>query len=199
MAAKTERDRKQSDLPIRSFRTLEEWESWLEKNHASTAGIWLRIYRKASGVKTIYYPEALDGALCYGWIDGLRRPLDEKSYLQRLTPRRPKSLWSKINTDHVERLIKLGKMKAPGLGAIAAAKKDGRWDAAYHSPGKSAIPGDFLAALAKNKKAKAFFETLNKTNLYSIAWRLQTAIKTETRQQRMKNILEMLADGKKFH
>jgi uncharacterized protein YdeI (YjbR/CyaY-like superfamily) len=187
------------DLPIISFTSLEEWESWLDKNHANSSGIWLRIYKKDAGVKTIFYPEALDGALCYGWIDGQKRPFDEKSWLQRFSPRRPKSLWSKINTSHVERLTKLGKMKSAGIQVIEAAKKDGRWEAAYHSPGKATIPEDFLTALSKNKKAKAFFETLNRTNLYSIAWRLQTAVKPETRERRMKAILQMLAKGKKFH
>jgi len=187
------------ELPIISLASLEEWETWLEKNHASCSGVWLRIYKKDSGVKSVSYAEALDGALCYGWIDGLKRPFDKKSWIQRFTPRRPKSLWSKINTGHVERLVKLGKMKPAGSTVIEAAKKDGRWDAAYHSPGKATVPEDFLDALSKNKKAKAFFETLNKANLYSIAWRLQTAKKPETRQRRMKAILQMLAKGKKFH
>jgi uncharacterized protein YdeI (YjbR/CyaY-like superfamily) len=187
------------DLPVISCACLEEWELWLEENHASSSGIWLRIYKKDAGVKTILYPEALDGALCYGWIDGQKRPFDEESWLQRLSPRRPKSLWSKINTAHVERLLRLGKIKEAGHRAIEAAKKDGRWEAAYHSPGRATIPKDFVAALSSNKKARAFFGTLNKTNLYSIAWRLQTAKKPETRARRMKAILQMLAKGKKFH
>jgi uncharacterized protein YdeI (YjbR/CyaY-like superfamily) len=187
------------DLPVISFASLEEWESWLEKDNGRSAGIWLRIYKKDSGVKSLSYPEALDGALCYGWIDGLKRPFDKQSWIQRFTPRRSKSLWSKINTGHVERLTQLGKIKPAGLAAIEAAKKDGRWDAAYHSPGKAAVPKDFLDALSKNKKAKAFFETLNKTNRYSIAWRLQTAKKPETRERRMKAILQMLVHGKKYH
>jgi uncharacterized protein YdeI (YjbR/CyaY-like superfamily) len=187
------------ELPVISFASQDEWEAWLEKNHVSCCGIWLRIYKKDSGVKSISYPEALDGALCYGWIDGLKRPFDAKSWIQRFTPRRPKSLWSRINTSHVERLARLEKIKPAGVAAIEAAKKDGRWDAAYHSPGKAAIPKDFLAALSNNKKAKAFFAMLNKTNLYSIAWRLQTAKKPETRERRMKAILQMLAKEKKFH
>src|SRR6266478_4530965 len=149
-----------NELPVLSFTCLEEWDSWLEKHHASSAGVWLRIYKKDSGVKTVFYPEALNGALCYGWIDGLKRPFDKKSWLQRFSPRRPKSLWSKINTGHVERLTKLGKMKEAGRLAIEAAKKDGRWEAAYHSPGGATIPEDFLAALARTKKARAFFGTL---------------------------------------
>src|SRR6266850_5009397 len=187
------------DLPVISFASLKEWESWLENNHTSSSAIWLRIYKKDADIQTIFYPEALDGALCYGWIDGLKRPFDEMSWLQRFSPRRPKSLWSKINTTHVERLTKLGKMRPAGLQAIHAAKNDGRWDAAYNSPGKATIPEDFLAALSKNKKAKAFFETLNRTNLYSIAWRLQTAKRPDTRERRMEAILQMLAKGKKFH
>jgi len=188
-----------NDLPIISFASLEEWESWLENNHSTSSGIWLRIYKKDSGKTTIFYPGALDGALCYGWIDGQKRPFDKNSWLQRFSPRRPKSLWSRINIGHVERLTKLGKIKLAGLAAIEAAKKDGRWHAAYDSPGKATVPKDFLDALSKNKKAKAFFDTLNKTNLYSIAWRLQTARKHETRERRMKAILQMLADEKKFH
>jgi uncharacterized protein YdeI (YjbR/CyaY-like superfamily) len=187
------------DLATLSFASLEEWESWLDKNHATSCGIWLQIYKKDSGTKTIFYPEALDGALCYGWIDGQKRPLDKNSWLQRFSPRRPKSLWSRINIGHVERLTKLGKVKMAGLAAIEAAKKDGRWHAAYDSPGNARVPKDFLDALLKNKKAKSFFDTLNKTNLYSIAWRLQTAKKPETRERRMKAILQMLASGKKFH
>jgi uncharacterized protein YdeI (YjbR/CyaY-like superfamily) len=187
------------DLPVISFSALEEWELWLEKNHADCCGIWLRIYKKDSDVKSVSYAQALDGALCYGWIDGLKRPFDKKSWIQRFTPRRPKSLWSRINTGHVERLMELGKIKPPGLQAIEAAKEDGRWEAAYHSPGGATIPKDFLAALARNKKARAFFEGLNRTNVYSIAWRLQTAKKPETRARRMKAILQMLAEGKKFH
>jgi uncharacterized protein YdeI (YjbR/CyaY-like superfamily) len=187
------------DLPVISFTSLDDWEAWLEKNHAGCSGIWLRIYKKGSGVKSVSYPEALDGALCFGWIDGLKRPFDSKSWIQRFTPRRPKSLWSKINTGHVERLTGIGKIRPAGLAAIEAAKKDGRWHVAYHSPGKAAIPKDFLAALSKNKKAKVFFETLNKTNLYSIAWRLQTAKKPATRERRMTAILDMLAKEKKFH
>jgi uncharacterized protein YdeI (YjbR/CyaY-like superfamily) len=187
------------DLPVISFASSEECESWLDKHNASSPGIWLRIYKKNSGVKSVSYPEALDCALCYGWIDGHKRPFDKKSWIQRFTPRRPKSLWSKNNTAHVERLMRLGKIKLAGLAAIKAAKKDGRWDAAYQSPGKATIPKDFLNALSKNKKAEAFFNTLNKTKLYSIAWRLQTARKPETRERRMKAILQMLAKGKKFH
>lgn len=157
------------------------------------------MFKKASGKLTVTYAEALDCALCYGWIDGLKKSHDAESFIQKFTPRRPRSLWSKINCGHVERLRKAGKMKPAGEAAIDAAKKDGRWKAAYDGPGKATIPKDFLQALAKDKKAKEFFGTLNKTNLYSIAWRLQTARKPETRARRMTAIIEMLAAGKKFH
>jgi uncharacterized protein YdeI (YjbR/CyaY-like superfamily) len=187
------------DLPILSFTSPAEWDAWLVENHATSTGVWLKFFKKASGRQTFSYAEALDEALCHGWIDGQRKPFDAASYLVKFTPRRPKSLWSKINQGHVTRLHKLKKMKPAGLAAVEAAKADGRWQAAYDSPGKATVPKDFLDLLAKNKKAKAFFETLNKTNLYSIAWRLQTAKKPETRERRMKAILQRLARGEKFH
>jgi uncharacterized protein YdeI (YjbR/CyaY-like superfamily) len=188
-----------SNLPILSFATPAEWNAWLDKNHARSNGVWLRIFKKDSGRKTVFYAEALDEALCHGWIDGQRKSYDATSWLQRFTPRRPKSVWSKINTGHVARLHKLKKMKSAGLAAVEAAKSDGRWVAAYDSPGKAVIPKDFLNQLGINKKAMAFFGTLNKTNLYSIAWRLQTARKPETRERRLKAILGMMAKGEKFH
>jgi uncharacterized protein YdeI (YjbR/CyaY-like superfamily) len=188
-----------SNLPVISFTSPAEWNAWLTENYARLNGVWLRIFKKDSGHKTISYAEALDEALCHGWIDGQKKSHDAASWLQKFTPRRPKSVWSKINTGHVARLHKLKKMKSAGLAAVEAAKNDGRWAAAYDSPGNAAIPNDFLNQLGKNKKAKAFFETLNKTNLYSIAWRLQTAKKPETRERRMKAILAMLAKGEKFH
>ncbi len=184
---------------IISFTSAIEWETWLDANHTRAEGVWLRMFKKGSGKPTVTYAEALDAALCHGWIDGLRKSHDAESFIQKFTPRRPRSLWSKVNTGHVERLHTAGKMKPAGLAAVEAAKKDGRWHAAYDSPGKAAVPPDFLRALAKNKKAKTFFATLNKTNLYSITWRLQTARKPETRARRMKAIIDMLAAGKKFH
>jgi len=187
------------DQPILSFQTQKKWRDWLHKNHKKSSGIWLRIYKKDSGVKTVTYAQALDEALCYGWIDGQRNKYDEQSYLQKFTPRRKKSIWSKRNTEHIERLTKEGKMHPAGLAEVEAAKADGRWEKAYDSPAAMDIPDDFLKALEKKPKAHAFFKTLNKTNLYSIAWRLQTAKKPETRERRMKAILGMLEEGKKFH
>lgn len=159
----------------------------------------MRIFKKGSGKTTITYAEALDQTLCYGWIDGQKQPHDEHSWLQKFTPRRAKSGWSRINTQHVERLTKAGQMTRAGLEAVEAAKADGRWQAAYDSPRDATPPEDFLKALGKDKKAKAFFETLNRANIYSIVYRLQTAKKPETRDRRMKLILEMLARGEKFH
>ena len=188
-----------SNLPIISFRFPAEWDAWLVENHAKSSGIWLQIFKKDSGHQTISYAEVLDEALCHGWIDGQKKSFDAVSWLQKFTPRRPKSIWSKINTGHVARLHQQKKMKPAGLAAVEAAKSDGRWQAAYDPAGKAVIPKDFLDQLGKNKKAMVFFGTLNKTNLYSIAWRLQTAKKPETRVRRMKIILAMLAKGKKFH
>jgi uncharacterized protein YdeI (YjbR/CyaY-like superfamily) len=188
-----------SNLPIIPFTSPAEWDAWLTENHARSTGLWLQIFKKDSGRKTISYAEALDEALCHGWIDGQKKSHDGASWLQKFTPRRPKSVWSKINTGHIARLHKLKKMKAAGLAAVEAAKRDGRWEAAYDSPGNVVIPKDFLNQLAKNRKTKAFFETLNKANLYSIAWRLQTARKPETRERRMKAILAMLTKEEKFH
>jgi len=172
---------------------------WLSKNHNRSTEIWLRIFKKNSGVKSISYAEALEQALCFGWIDGQKSPFDEASWLQRFTPRRPRSGWSKKNTEHAERLIKSGAMTPSGLSQINAAKSDGRWNAAYDTFGSAAAPEDFLRELAKNKRALAFFKMLNKTNLYSIFYRLQTAKKPETRKKRMKAIIEMLEQGKTFH
>jgi len=185
--------------PILACASPRKWEAWLARNHAGSDGIWLRIYKKGSGQASVTYAEALDAALCYGWIDSQKRPMDEGSWLQRFGPRRARSGWSRINTRHAERLIKAGRMKAAGLKEIAAAKQDGRWQRAYDSPSAAAIPADFLKELARDQKAQAFFATLNKANLYAIAYRLQTAKKPETREKRLRAILAMLARGEKFH
>lgn len=182
-----------------AFTSSADFRSWLAKNHGRSDGILLRIYKKNSGVATVTYAEALDQALCFGWIDGQKKPHDEQSWLQTFTPRRPKSGWSKNNTRHAERLIKTGQMAPAGLKEVKAAKADGRWKGAYESAANAVIPEDFIKELARNKKAKAFFATLNKTNLYSIAYRLQTAKTPETKQKRAQAIIEKLARGEKFH
>ena len=182
-----------------SFPTQRTFHTWLTKNHDSCDGIWLRIYKKTSDTKSITYAEALDEALCFGWIDGQKKPYDEESWLQKFTPRRPRSVWSKVNTEHIDRLIKEKKMTSAGMKQVEAAKADGRWDAAYERFSQTTFPEDFLQALNKNKKALAFFETLNKTNRFSITYRLQTAKREETRLKRIKDIVAMLARGEKFH
>lgn len=187
------------DSPILTFTTTKELNSWLAKHNASSTGIWVRLFKKKSDVTTITYSEALDVALCYGWIDGQKKPYDTESWLQKFTPRRPKSIWSKRNREHIERLEKSGEMKAAGIKQVEAAKTDGRWEQAYDSSSNMVVPADFLKELAKNKKAETFFKTLNKTNTYAIVWRLQTAKKPETRDKRMKAIIEMLTNGGKFH
>ena len=187
------------DLEIIHFKTQKELESWLHKNHKKSKGIWLHFFKKNSEVKSIGWQDAVEAGLCYGWIDGQAKGYDEQSWLQRFTPRRARSSWSKKNAEHAERLIKLGRMKPSGLAEVEKAKADGRWDKAYDSPVNMKAPEDLLKALEKNKKAKAFFESLNKTNKYAINWRLQTAKKPETRAKRMKMILEMLKKGEKFH
>lgn len=173
--------------------------NWLENNSGQTEGIWLWFFKKSSGKKSINHAEALDQALCYGWIDGQAKPNDERSWLQKFTPRRAKSGWSKLNKERVERLTAADQMTRAGFEAIAAAKADGRWQAAYDSSSNAAPPEDFLKALDKHKKAKEFFETLNRANVYSIVYRLQTAKKPETRAKRMNLILEMLKRGETFH
>jgi uncharacterized protein YdeI (YjbR/CyaY-like superfamily) len=184
---------------VLSFASSKEWEKWIAKNHATSTGIWLQIFKKDSGEKTVTYPEAVEVALCYGWIDGQKKKYDAASFIQKFTPRRPKSIWSKRNTEIAERQISEGKMKPAGMIQVELAKSDGRWQQAYDSPSKMKVPEDFLQQLSMNKKAKAFFEGLNKANVYAIAWRLQTAKKPETREKRLKEILEMMRQGKKFH
>jgi uncharacterized protein YdeI (YjbR/CyaY-like superfamily) len=182
-----------------SFKSAVEFRGWLEKNHAESEGVWLRIFKKGSGRPSLTYAEALDQSLCYGWIDGQKLPHDEHSWLQKFTRRRAKSGWSKRNTQHVERLVQAGLMTPAGLEEVEAAKVDGRWQAAYDSPRNATPPEDFLKALSAHREAKAFFETLNRANVYAIVYRLQTAKKPETRQKRLKQIVEMLRRGEKFH
>jgi uncharacterized protein YdeI (YjbR/CyaY-like superfamily) len=185
--------------PPRSFRSSEELRAWLAKEHARATNLYLRIYKKDSGVVSVTYAEALDQALCFGWIDGQKLPLDAISWVQKFTPRRSKSGWSKRNIVHVDRLIQAGRMTPAGLKEVEAAKADGRWAAAYDSPANATVPPEFMKELARNTKAKQFFSTLNRANLYSIVYRLHTAKRPETKIKRMKLIIEMLARGEKFH
>jgi uncharacterized protein YdeI (YjbR/CyaY-like superfamily) len=187
------------ELEIIECPSAQEWERWLAKNHAKANGVWLRLFKKGSNVASITHADALTAALAYGWIDGVVKKHDADSWLRKFTPRRPRSLWSKRNCELVEQLTQAGKMTPAGLKEVDAARADGRWDRAYDSPRNMTVPADFRKALAENATAKRFFATLNKANVYAIAWRLQTAKKPETREKRMKAIIEMLARGEKFH
>jgi uncharacterized protein YdeI (YjbR/CyaY-like superfamily) len=184
---------------IQTFEDSTAFWEWLELHHASEPEVWIKIYKKGSGQKTINWEEAVIEALCWGWIDGVRKPLDDKAYLQRFTPRRTGSNWSKRNREHVERLIAAGRMREPGLVHVWAARANGRWEAAYAPPSEMTVPEDFLAALEQRPEAKTFFETLNKQNRYAIAYRLQTARKPETRQKQFEQFLAMLETGEKLY
>jgi uncharacterized protein YdeI (YjbR/CyaY-like superfamily) len=171
----------------------------MAKEHARADVLLLRIYKKDAGVPSVTYAEALDQALCFGWIDGQKLPFDANSWVQKFTPRKTKSGWSKKNVAHVDRLIQEGQMMPAGLRAVEAAKADGRWATAYDSSANATLPPEFVQALARNTRAKQFYATLNKANLYSIAYRLQTAKRSETKIKRIKLIVDMLARGEKFH
>ena len=185
-------------LPTRHFRDVAAWEKWLEAN-GGAPGLWLKIAKKDTGIASVSYAEALDVALCHGWIDGLKRSFDAQFFLQRFTPRKAKSLWSKINVGKAEALIAAGRMRAGGLREIEAAKADGRWGAAYHGASRMEVPEELAQALAKNRKAKAFFDTLDRTNRYAFCWRVQTAMKPETKRARVEKFVAMLARGEKIH
>ena len=186
------------DLPIQHFHNDKEWEQWLS-DHSGSKGLWLKIAKKDSGIASVNYAQALDVALCHGWIDGQKRGFDGQFFLQRFTPRRPRSLWSKINIGKVEALIASGRMQPAGLREVQVAKSDGRWDAAYHGASSMEVPEELAAALAKNRKAKAFFDALDKTNRYSFCWRVHTAKKPETRTARAQKFVAMLAKGERIH
>lgn len=187
------------ELRVLSFASASLWEEWLLSHHTEQDGVWLKLAKKASGVASVTYAEALEVALCYGWIDGQKKSYDGSYFLQKFTPRRPNSLWSKINISKVTELIAAGRMQPAGLAEIEAAKQDGRWEAAYDSAKNMVIPEDLLQALEENKPAQAFFNTLNQANVYAITWRLQTAKKVETRQKRLAAVIAMLEKGEKFH
>ena len=187
------------DLPVLLFPSQEEWHGWLDANHHQPQGVWLKHAKKASGKTSISYQEALEEALSFGWIDSQKQAYDTDFFLQKFTPRGPKSIWSKVNVAKAEALIASGKMQPAGLAAVESAKQDGRWHAAYDSPSKTTVPEDFQAALNKNPAAKQFFETLNKTNVFAFCWRIQTAKKPETRAARIEKFIDMLNRGEKFH
>ncbi len=189
---------KLTELPTLPFESKKKFADWLAKEHDKSAGVWMKLAKKATGIPSVTYAEALDVALCYGWIDGQRGSFDDKYFLQKFTPRRSKSIWSKINTEKVERLIASGEMKASGLKAVEAAKQDGRWDAAYKSQKNISVPEDFQSALSRNKKARTFFESLTGAKRYSFLFRIETAKKAETREKRIRQFVDMLENGDTF-
>ena len=182
----------------RSFETADQLEKWLKANHATQRELWIRIYKKDSGTPTVTWNDCVVAALVWGWIDGQRKSLDEVSFLQRLTPRRARSNWSKRNREHAERLIAEGRMQPSGLAHVEAARQDGRWEKAYSGSSEMVIPDDFLEELRKNRPAQEFFETLDRGNLFVIYHRLQTARRLETRKKRIRDMLAQLARGEAF-
>jgi uncharacterized protein YdeI (YjbR/CyaY-like superfamily) len=185
--------------PIRLFATQSAWAQWLEKHHRDSRGLWLRLAKKESGLQSITYAEALELALCYGWIDGQKRGESQQAWLQRFLPRSAKSIWSKINRDKALGLIACGRMKDAGLEAVEAAKKDGRWQAAYDSPKGANVPQDFQIALNASKKAQKFFENLDGANRYAVLFRIQTAKKAETRARKIREFVAMLERNETIH
>jgi uncharacterized protein YdeI (YjbR/CyaY-like superfamily) len=187
------------DVETAYFASAEAFEAWLGEHHAASSGVWLKIRKKAPGVVSLDHPQALDVALCYGWIDAQRRAFDDQYFLQRFTPRRPRSNWSKINCAKVEALTEQGRMRPAGLAEIERAKADGRWAAAYAGQRTASVPDDLAGALAANPAAAAFFATLDSQNRYAVLYRVQDAKKPETRARRIEKFVAMLAEGKKLH
>jgi uncharacterized protein YdeI (YjbR/CyaY-like superfamily) len=189
----------QERSPKRLFRSKDDWAKWLDEHGAKSVGIWLRFAKKGSGLKSVSYKEALDVALCYGWIDGQKQSENEQTWLQRFVPRSTKSVWSKINRERALSLIASGDMKPAGLAAIESAKDNGRWDTAYDSPSKATVPPDFQAALDASPRAKKFFGTLESRNRYAVLYRIQTVKKAETRARKIRQFVEMLERGERIH
>ena len=186
-------------LPTIFFASAREWEEWLEANHATSPGVWLKIAKKDTGIESVRYPEVLESALCFGWIDGQREALDERYFLQRFTPRQPRSKWSKINREKAERLVPAGRMRPAGLAEVERAKADGRWEVAYESQSRIAVPDDLERELATRPQAKEFFFQLSSQNRYAILYRLQDAKKPETRARRLAKFVAMLEAGETIH
>ncbi len=187
------------NLPVLPFATRQDWETWLAGHYSETAGIWLKLAKKGTGIASLTYAEALESALCYGWIDGQKASFDEQHWLQKFTPRRPRSIWSQVNCAKATALIAAGRMQPAGLRQIELAKADGRWDQAYASQSTITVPDDFQNELDKNPEALAFFNTLDNTNRYAILFRIQTAKRAETRSARIQKFIEMLVKQEKIY
>lgn len=189
---------KPADTPV-WFKSAQAFDTWLKQHHATSPGLWLQIAKRRAGEASVTYPEAVEVALCWGWIDSQKKGLDDQYFLQRFTPRRARSVWSKVNVDKVAALIEADRMQAPGLAQVEAAQADGRWAQAYDGARTSVVPDDLIAALDAAPVAKAFFSTLNAANRYAVLWRIQTAVKAETRARRIAQLVEMLARGETIH
>jgi len=187
------------NLPVHLFSVAAELEAWLEENGASAAGVWLKIAKKGAPEASVSYAEALELALCFGWIDSQKRGLDETHFLQRFTPRRPRGRWSKINREKAEALIEAGRMRPAGLAEVEAAKADGRWEAAYEGQRTAQVPPDLQRELDADPAAAKFFASLDSANRYAIIYRLEEAKKPETRERRLRKFVDMLARGEKVH
>ena len=185
--------------PIQAFASAEAFEAWLDREHATSDGIWIKFAKKGSGVASVTYPEAVEIGLCFGWIDSLTKSLDERFYVQKFTPRRARSKWSRVNRDKVEELARQGRMRPAGLAEVERAKADGRWEAAYASPANVSVPDDLQNALDANPKAAEFWAVLNKSNRFAIVYQLEDAKKPETRERRLAKFLGMLERGEKLY
>jgi uncharacterized protein YdeI (YjbR/CyaY-like superfamily) len=187
------------DLPVQAFDCAQSWEDWLAEHHQASAGLWLKIAKKGTGSSTVSYAEAIERALCFGWIDGQKGKLDDEYWLQRFTPRKPRSKWSKINREKAERLIAEGRMQAAGLREVEAARADGRWKAAYEGQATATVPPDLARELESNPAAREFFATLTGVNRYAILYRIQDAKRPETRARRIAKFVAMLAEHKTIY
>jgi uncharacterized protein YdeI (YjbR/CyaY-like superfamily) len=187
------------ELPIVSFASPEQWEAWLADHHQASSGLWLKIAKRGTGIDTVSYPQALDVALCYGWIDGQKRPFDDDHWLQRFTARKPRSRWSKVNRAKALELVEQGCMTPAGLREIERAKADGRWDAAYEGQSAATVPDDLRLALERRPRAREFFATLDSRNRYAILYRVQDAKKPETRARRIEKYVAMLDEHRKIY
>jgi uncharacterized protein YdeI (YjbR/CyaY-like superfamily) len=184
---------------ILEFRDIGQWERWLSRNHTVSKGVWIRIFKNGTRVPTVSNSDALDIALCYGWITGQAKSYDEDSWLARFVPRRPRSIWSKINTERAEKLITEGRMKPAGLAQVQEAKRDGRWERAYSPPSRATVPRDFAQELHKNRRAEEFFGTLDKANRYAVIFRIETTKSRTLRKAKIRRMIRMFEKGKKFH
>jgi uncharacterized protein YdeI (YjbR/CyaY-like superfamily) len=187
------------DLPIESFPSALEWERWLEEHHLTAAGVWVKFAKKSSGTASVAQSDAVEVALCFGWIDGQAAPHDEAAWLQRFTPRRPRSKWSRINREKATRLIEEGRMRPAGLEQVEVARGDGRWEAAYEPQSAATVPDDLAAELERSPAAAEFFATLNRVNRYAILYRIHDAKRPETRARRIRKFVEMLERGERIH